>query len=306
MENFVEINPSYDNHEIGRCDCYHHTFDIWGTEKCIKENNKAVDYRLKLLHERKIRRLQNYFVEKLGIVLTRHLAVEFSQLLGSEEVYVMKEELLRFIPTYFTPEYFTNYRLPDWKGYPLGGERITLLEEAVSLHSEGKYHSSIAFTFSQIGGLVLDYTGRHREEIAFYNLIDDISFHSEVQMRSASSIESFIKKIYGSKSVQELENTDLNRNSIMHGRDLSYGTEWNSICTLLLLEYVLEGVPSMYYTSQETYLLMKLTGEKPTDSLYLQEFAKKEKLKKFPEHVQKMLDEAERRMLGGLKESGHL
>lgn len=115
-------------------------------------------------------------------------------------------------------------------------DRKSLIVEAIEMHELEKYNFSIPVLLMNVEGLLLENTTEFIRSNGilkkYYNLQDE-PVHKHFIYTSVLSYEKHIKIGFESKTYEELPN--LNRNTILHGRNIYYGTKENSITTILLI-----------------------------------------------------------------------
>lgn len=165
------------------------------------------------------------FTKETGINFTACLQNIYSNLVEKMDEHLM--------------DYYRN-RLPVIEDkiktqYP---KRTLIISEAILAHNNGMYHSSINLFLTLIDGICFD-TFNKKFFLNKNNLPEVLDSLSKKEM-----IDFLIAPIHKKGALNAWEKQlhfypiRLNRNEIVHGVDVNYGTEVNSLKTLSLLAYV--------------------------------------------------------------------
>lgn len=112
-------------------------------------------------------------------------------------------------------------------------KRARILRDAFNAHFEGKYTLSVPALFSQLEGLLRDYSGLPLRETFCSKIKTDLwdAYMAFSIKDDAQYFNAFVNKLYeGSKPAEEF-----NRNSILHGANVMYHSEEHSILLLLAI-----------------------------------------------------------------------
>jgi hypothetical protein len=131
-----------------------------------------------------------------------------------------------------------------WTNMGFLKNRIHILKEGVESHISKKFFSSIPTIMPQIEGIIVEnfqHTGMLKsDKLKQYvkTLLDDemtLSFDKAIQLF-------YFNIILGSFTHGDNIESTLSRHAILHGADVSYGTEINSLKCILLLDYLVEKI----------------------------------------------------------------
>lgn len=112
-------------------------------------------------------------------------------------------------------------------------KRAQILKDAFNAHFEGKYTLSVPALFSQLEGLLRDYSGMPLKETFCSKIKTDFwdRYLAFSKKDDAQYFNAFVNKLYeGSKPAEEF-----NRNSILHGANVLYQSEEHSVLLLLAI-----------------------------------------------------------------------
>ncbi len=121
----------------------------------------------------------------------------------------------------------------------IGLARLRILDEAYALHQQGHYEAVVSLVLSQIDGIFMDMTGK--EARTFFNsknpkLLDEITLGGHpLGLKTLS-------EILGDTQTTTIVGDRLNRNGILHGRILGYGTLVSATKTWAALLAVIEAM----------------------------------------------------------------
>jgi hypothetical protein len=175
-----------------------------------------------------------------GWYLDYDLAVETLSSLYIKQVKTKSNVLDKYLVDFYTKKLNIIINFFQ-KEFP---KRYSILEKAFEAHKKGDFELSIPVFLSQIEGLFFDLTnkeifskGKTKENTA-KKWLEERDGH-DVDFR-LSILEPLRKNENISASFKESENfpNALNRNKILHGRDLSYSTEINSYKAISLLLFI--------------------------------------------------------------------
>lgn len=132
----------------------------------------------------------------------------------------------------------------DWKANPITATRVPILEEALWAHAEGRFALSIPPFLAQLEGIVLDCVtppptaSGERPRQRHTLMKQELERLSANDPLMGSVTSDFVAKIVLAKFDQEHPEPDFSRHAILHGADLKYGTELNSVKAILIFDYV--------------------------------------------------------------------
>lgn len=128
----------------------------------------------------------------------------------------------------------------SWQENKWFHRRLPILREAITAHTNGLYFLSIPPILAQIEGVISDGYG-HVGRLNGSRLADyckrllgnprDLSLDSEIQ-------DFYLNVVLDGFEHGTIPASELSRHAIMHGGDLSYGTEKNSLKCILLFNYL--------------------------------------------------------------------
>jgi len=127
--------------------------------------------------------------------------------------------------------------------------RKAILVEAYEAHKDGKYALSVPVFLAQADGIVYDRLGKYlfmgTEKLAKFAASFELGIIADAMLdaiRSGSSIwQSFAPEHVPSA---------LNRHAVLHGRDVTYATEANSLRCIMLLDYLAAIMAELQPSSQ--------------------------------------------------------
>lgn len=135
-------------------------------------------------------------------------------------------------------------------------ERQSIIMDAVEAHKQGKYTLSIPVFFAQTDGFCYDVNrcfferSNHSHEDVMQDQRKNLSIVTDAkalhQKREIVGLESFFFSVIGTlpkvalnKTGRQIENyTGFNRNTVLHGEDIHYGTEINSLKAFSLMAFM--------------------------------------------------------------------
>lgn len=119
-------------------------------------------------------------------------------------------------------------------------ERATQLTDALCAHNEGRYSLSVPVFLLQADGLA-NHLKKGRQ---LFSKDDRKSVRGLIKGMPDESMERVFLSVYGGDSVLVMRTNDLppefnglNRHGVLHGTDVNYGTEINSLRALSVLAY---------------------------------------------------------------------
>ena len=145
-------------------------------------------------------------------------------------------------------DYYDNEVILDmlnsWKNKKLLEKRIHILDAAITAHCSGNYILSIPALFPQIEGIVVEgfnYTGymggkRFKDFISQLLKEDGKSSINQVVYQIITCV------IWQSFQYGDSISSSINRNAILHGADVNYGTKENSLKVILLFHYLQDAI----------------------------------------------------------------
>jgi hypothetical protein len=128
-------------------------------------------------------------------------------------------------------------RLDSWKHYEWIKPRISVLAPAIEAHVRGQYELSIPVLMAQIDSILIEnlkdtqWVTQKREEEWITTACEN---DGTAVGRLAASV--FVKAYYQEFDIRQSTVPDLSRNAILHGIDLGYATDVNSLKMILLLD----------------------------------------------------------------------
>jgi hypothetical protein len=132
---------------------------------------------------------------------------------------------------------FRDHLLCAWSCNPQVVPRMGILRDALGAHADGKYSLSVPVLISQLEGLIA--TARGGGAMNFVQMKTHINTVVEDEHLMGEHVSAFVHSILLA-SFKHGANTsfDFSRHAILHGGDVSYGTEWNSIRAIALFDYI--------------------------------------------------------------------
>ena len=116
--------------------------------------------------------------------------------------------------------------------FPSFGPRCTILNDAVRAHYQGLYTLSVPILFAQIEGILRDIGGLAPKDDLKPTIKRDWDSRTLFAMTDgAAMFNAFLHKLYEGQRASG----DLNRNPVLHGTDVGYGTLENSLILILTL-----------------------------------------------------------------------
>jgi hypothetical protein len=166
--------------------------------------------------------------------------IEIIDLQGSSEI--KKDSISELINSKFLSFYNEkriNKMLTSWSSKEWLSKRIPILRECVKAHINEMYFVSVPALLPQIEGIIADgYSHKGKMNGT------DLSDYSKRLLNNANrfSYDSVIQDYFFQFVLATFEhgktiNSFLSRHAILHGGDCSYGTEVNSLKSLLLFDY---------------------------------------------------------------------
>lgn len=151
-----------------------------------------------------------------------------------------ENELETIINDYYLKRYNTeaiNQFLNKWKQSIILKKRISILEQAVSAHKRGDYYLSTCILVSQLEGVIADsenHIGR-MGGASIESYLEDKIIDSETYS-FGYAYKNFLKeRLYCAFEHGKRIQSPISRHAILHGADVAYGTEVNSLKVILIL-----------------------------------------------------------------------
>lgn len=131
----------------------------------------------------------------------------------------------------------------SWREKPWLNERMSILEDAVNAHIEGRYNLSVPALVPQVEGVIADNfriigsAGTKRTTKVVSSLLHPaLVVHNKAPALQQFFSNSFLKNFVRGKSDVSI----VNRHAIAHGADTTYGTVQNSLRIILLLDALIK------------------------------------------------------------------
>lgn len=165
---------------------------------------------------------------------------EISQIVNYYDKYG-KEATKQEIDKYFLDRYPQN-KIEDivdkWDKKKIMNKRMPIIKEAIKAHKSGDYYLAVAALLPQIEGIIADGFGHvgqmYNEELEDY--IEELNKKREPFNDLLNDF--YLKIILVNFGHGERIKSSLSRHAIVHGGDVDFGTNINSLKTILLLDYV--------------------------------------------------------------------
>lgn len=158
-----------------------------------------------------------------------------------ETKYLVKEFFIKFYDNNKIGEILRRWKEINWVA-----SRLRLLNEAVEAHVSGKYFLSVSTLLPQFEGIIADYfkhTGflkqKKLEEYIGGLLQDKNTFSMDITV-----LYFYLDIVLDDFKHGEPVKSQMSRHAILHGCDVDYGTEINSLCSILLIDYLLFKIGS--------------------------------------------------------------
>ncbi len=122
-------------------------------------------------------------------------------------------------------------------------KRLPIIEEGIKAHHEGRYLLSVPALLPQVEGLIVDgfsrkgWVGNTAVQLLAKRLLQDdgeVPFHSAV---SSFYLGTVLRKFEHGDAVP----VGVSRHAVLHGGDIAYGTETNSLKTILLIDCLVDA-----------------------------------------------------------------
>jgi hypothetical protein len=167
-----------------------------------------------------------------------NLPIELGNLITENKIEEVDSYLVKYYTKYLD-QFFSNL----FKNHPMREIIFTQIYEA---HKSENYYISVPCVLSQIDGICFDYTSKKyfikNKKDKQYKYLPEVA--EEFSNVSSSIVKAFIAPILTQNPMISHESSlndypvHLNRNTIMHGIDIEYGTQLNSLKCLSLLFYI--------------------------------------------------------------------
>lgn len=128
--------------------------------------------------------------------------------------------------------------LKDWAANPVTAPRIHILTAALEAHQEGRYVLSIPPLLAQLEGIIADGKQPQGGEMRQRTMKEYVAQLAEGDDLIGAHISDFVSNIVLANFIRGQPIPDLSRHAILHGAATTYGTELNSIKTILTFDYV--------------------------------------------------------------------
>ncbi len=155
---------------------------------------------------------------------------------------VDKEKVIsRYICDFYDKKMLVGI-LSDWKKKKLLSSRIGILKDAIEAHTKRKYNLSVPVLLTQIEGIIADgfYHKGQLYEPRINAYLDELFLVSSSGIKQYDKllIEFFNQNMMVSFVHGDTVTSHTSRHAIIHGKDLKYGTEENSLKLILFLNYL--------------------------------------------------------------------
>lgn len=225
----------------------------------VEQLPDIVDYIKELYKEfikldRDLEEIYPIFIEaKMWVTLNMIKDVEF--IYGLREIkenkHLTSQNLIDFI---VERSKFNEYKMIKdmidiWKKDPIFLERANIIKDAFFAHENGMYNLSIPILLAQCEGIASKITGinARKGHIAILKIIKEPTFFIRNASRTAliSFIEEFLYKginfddYHNQLAIRNIDPNDfLNRHSIIHGVNIDFASEVNSLRMFMLLDSI--------------------------------------------------------------------
>jgi hypothetical protein len=130
-----------------------------------------------------------------------------------------------------------EHLLNEWARNQQLVSRMEILRDALEAHANRKYSLSVPVFISQLEGLIA--TARGRGKMNFAEMKAHVDKIVQTEHLMGPHVSAFVNSILLA-TFEHGANLpfDFSRHAILHGGDVSYGTEWNSIRAIALFDYI--------------------------------------------------------------------
>lgn len=154
-----------------------------------------------------------------------------------------KEKTDQLLTDFFVKLYSSEQMerfLENWEKIEWLNSRINILKEVIDCHKEGKYFSSVATLLPQIEGVIVygNNASGFMSQKDIRNLVET-SLNEETSFSLDDTVRLFyINVLQAGFEHGKVKKSFLSRHAILHGGDLEYGNELNSIRCIVLFDYL--------------------------------------------------------------------
>ncbi|WP_404403833.1 hypothetical protein [Jeotgalibacillus malaysiensis] len=163
------------------------------------------------------------------------------------------EQVIELLDGFILSRYTYRYvemKLSIWSHYTWLGKRIEILRQIVEGHKNKLYFLSVPVIYPQIEGMLADTfpdIRNGKDEFKTKQLKDTfervLSCHSD-------TLDNNWDRYYKEKLLSQFKHDDpidhLSRHAMMHGKFYEYGTELNSIKSIIILDYILTKIDAFH------------------------------------------------------------
>lgn len=167
--------------------------------------------------------------------------LEISELVDKYESHGLKSiksEVSNLMLQWHSNEYLLEL-VDTWNGSPILKSRMHILRPCLQVYLNADYTVVIPALLAQIEGIVASgfrFTGRMNGKV-FVEHLESLLHEAMILKSKNHSIQEFVTNVLMAQFIHgDSIKSKLSRNAILHGADLSYGTQTNSLKLILLIE----------------------------------------------------------------------
>jgi len=145
------------------------------------------------------------------------------------------EETAKIFASFYTPERIREFG-QRWAGYGWLAHRMTILNEALENHIDGRHYSAVCLLLPQIEGVLRDALG------AKPNRTNSVGIIRGYQLATAAGrfFADVVMETFDPDSAAPIP--ELSRHAILHGKATDYGTLTHSLKVILIADIILSSI----------------------------------------------------------------
>lgn len=157
---------------------------------------------------------------------------------------LLTKEINVFMERHYTNDLIET-RVEDWINNKVLKRRYHIIKSALEAHQRHEYFLSVPVLFAQLEGIVRENLHVNKEiDMSNSDMIKYLKSIDVDEKIIEKMIKYFRRSLYVRFKEGEKLKSDLGRNAILHGYDVSYGNKINSLKLIFIFETVLKGISS--------------------------------------------------------------
>ncbi|PGK52164.1 hypothetical protein CN918_30700 [Priestia megaterium] len=183
-------------------------------------------------------------IVKLGYPPHLNIPIEYMRMIVRDNSEYGEEYVAQYIDElmiHFYDEKFVSEMAYEWENLSLAKSRVHLLRSVVKCHNQGMYEASIPALLPQFEGIIVDafdITTRmgYPKKLKHLKIFLEMKTNKIDKALEASLFEYYKKEIFAQFVSGKDFESDVSRHAILHGADLNYGKQSNSLKLILAFD----------------------------------------------------------------------